>query len=330
MSIQTEVTFRDAIRAALDYALESDSAVVLLGEDIGEAGGVFKVTEGLYAKYGGMRVMDTPISETGFTGAAIGLGLAGYKPVIEIMFADFVAVAFDQIVNQAAKYFYLSAGQMSVPLVIRVVGGAGLGFACQHSQTTESWYLPFPGIKVVVPATVQDGYDLLLASIADPNPVIFIEHKSLYMKTGVLETNGRTDYRSLLGKAVVEKSGQDVTIVASLAMVWEALNAAYELENLGISAEVINIRTLEPLDWQTICQSVNKTSRLIVVEEQPLAGGWGGYVVSVVVEKAFYSLDAPPKRICMPGAPVPFSRPLEQKAIPSASDIKEAVMSMLQ
>jgi pyruvate/2-oxoglutarate/acetoin dehydrogenase E1 component len=316
-----QITYREAINLALRELMRNNPKVVVLGEDVGAAGGVFKVTDGLQAEFGAERVMDTPISETGFIGASIGLALGGYKPIAELMFADFAGVAFDQIVNQAAKYLYLSAGQMPVPLVIRTVGGAGLGFAAQHSQTTESWYTAIPGLKVVVPATPQDAYELLFAAVDDPNPVIYIEHKKLYTYQGELNTEVASKSKDIIGVAKIEKEGSDVTIVASLAMVWEALAAAQQLEQTGIGAEVINIRSILPMDVNTVIQSIKKTGRLIVVEEQPLSGGWSGVLVAEVVERALDYLDAPPRRIGLPHAPVPFSKPLEERAVPCAQTI---------
>ena len=319
-----QLTYREAINRALRDAMRRDPAVVALGEDIGRAGGSFKVTEGLFEEFGGERVMDTPISETGFVGAAIGLALGGLRPVVELMFADFDAVAYDQIVNQAAKYLYLSAGQMPVPMVIRTVGGAGLGFASQHSQTTESWYLAIPGLKVVVPSDPQSAYGLLLSAIEDPNPVVYIEHKKLYNRKGIVDTSVPIP----IGTSAILRAGADVTIVASLAMVVEALEAAEALATQGIAAEVIDLRTLVPMELDTILASVVRTGRLVVVEEQPLAGGWGGHVVAEVVSRAFDSLDHPPLRVAMDHVPVPFSQALEAQTVPTAERVAAATASM--
>ena len=322
---EIQTTYREAIRQALKDLLLQDPKVILLGEDIAVAGGSFKVTEGLVDEFGD-RVMDTPISETGFIGASIGMALAGFKPIPELMFADFAAVAYDQIVNEAAKYLYLSAGQMPVSMVVRTVGGAGLGFASQHSQTTESWYFNIPGLKVVVPSNPQDAYGLMLSAVADPNPVIYIEHKKLYTRKGSLDT---TLGPIPLGRAAVARTGRDVTVVASLAMVGEALAAAESLAKRGIELEVIDVRSLVPLDLEMILESVAKTSRLVVVEEQPIAGGWGGHVVASVCERALDTLDLPPVRLGTAAAPIPFSSRIEALAVPSAESIGARIESLL-
>jgi pyruvate dehydrogenase E1 component beta subunit len=302
--------------------MQADENVVLLGEDIAAAGGSFKVTDGLLDAFGPDRVMDTPISETGFIGASIGLALAGFRPVAELMFADFGGVAFDQIVIEAAKYLYMSAGEMNVPLVIRATGGAGLRFGSQHSATTESWYLSVPGLKVVAPSTPQDAYGLMLSAIADPNPVVYLEHKKLFGSKGPLNTaQGPVP----IGRANVLRDGQDVTLVASLAMVPVALEAAEQLSADGIDAEVIDLRSLLPADTETIADSVRRTTRLVTIEEQPIYGGWGSSVAAAVVDQAFDYLDHPPIRIGTPSAPMPFSPVLEDAAIPSADRVAQTV-----
>jgi pyruvate dehydrogenase E1 component beta subunit len=323
---EQNMTYREAIRLALRTAMQRDPSVVVLGEDIGTAGGPFKVTEGLIDEFGADRIMDTPISETGFVGASIGLALAGFRPVAELMFADFAGVAFDQIANEAAKYRYMSAGQMPVPMVVRCGGGAGGHFAAQHSQTTESWYLPNPGLKVVVPSNPQDAHGLLLSAILDDDPVIYIEHRNLYGSSGTVDTNaGPTS----IGSASIVRPGRDATVVASLAMVPRALEAAEFLSQDGIEIEVVDVRSLVPLDIETIVESVRQTNRLATIEEQCLIGGWSGNVVAEVVARAFEDLDAPPLRIGLPDAPIPFSPPLEDAAVPSASRITEGIRAML-
>jgi pyruvate dehydrogenase E1 component beta subunit len=322
----SEVTYREAIGRALSDSMAADRRVVLLGEDVGKAGGVFKVTAGLYEKFGPEQVLDTPISETGFLGAAVGMALVGFRPIVELMFADFAGVAFDQIVNQAAKYRYLSAGQMGVSLVVRGVGGAGLGFASQHSQTTESWFLSVPGLKVVVPATPQDAYSLLRTAVDDPDPVIYLEHKALYVTKGPLDVNLPP---LPIGVADVVRSGTDCTIVASLAMVREALTAGAHLANDGIEIEVINVRTLAPLDIDTIVRSVERTSRLLVVEEEVGSGGWAGNVVARVCSQAIEFFDGAPAILGTAEAPIPFSQPLERLAVPSAATIADKVRQMV-
>jgi pyruvate dehydrogenase E1 component beta subunit len=319
-------TYREAIRLAMRDSLRADENVVLLGEDIGAAGGVFKVTDGLFAEFGSSRVMDTPISETGFVGAAIGLALAGFRPVVELMFADFAAVAWDQLANQAAKYLFLSAGQMRVPMVVRCAGGGGGRFGAQHSQTTESWYLGIPGLKAVVPSNPQDAYGLLVSAIADDGPVIFLEHRALYTREGAFDPHGTG---VPLGTAAIARPGRDVTIVASLAMVPRALSAAQVLAADDIDAEVVDLRSLVPLDMDTVVASVRRTTRLVTVEEQPLRGGWSSDVVAEVVTRAFDSLDAPPVRVGLPDAPLAFSPTLEDAAIPSEGRIAEAVRRVM-
>lgn len=325
MSTPESVTYREAINRALRAALTADENVILLGEDIGAAGGSFKLTDGLQETFGPDRVMDTPISETGFVGAAIGLALAGFRPVVELMFADFAAVAFDQIVNEAAKYCFMSAGQLPVPLVIRCTGGGGLRFGAQHSATTESWYLTTPGLKVVAAATPQDAYGLLLSAIADPNPVVYLEHKTLLGMTGPLDpTVGPVP----LGQARVLRAGDDVTLVATLAMVRVALEAAERLAGEGVAAEVIDLRSLLPYDAATVLASVRRTGRLITIEEQTVYGGWGSSVAADVVEQAFDYLDHPPLRLGTPAAPLAFSPGLEDAALPSVERVVEAVRTV--
>lgn len=321
MSMPSPTTYRDAIRLALATAMREDDRVILLGEDIGAAGGVFKVTEGLVEEFGVDRVTDTPISETGFLGAAIGLALTGYRPVVELMFADFAAVAWDQIVNQAAKYRYLSAGQMHVPIVIRSSGGAGGRFAAQHSQTTESWFAPIPGLKVVAPSNPQDAFLLTLAAIRDDDPVIVIEHKMLYLAEGELEPGLPVP---AIGSAAVARAGDHVTIVASLAMVPRALEAASQVKAEGISIEVIDLRSVMPLDVSTVAASVARTGRLITVEEQPVNGGWGSHLIAAVLDSSFDRLLAPPVRLGTPDAPIAFSPALEDAATPTSQRIAEA------
>jgi pyruvate/2-oxoglutarate/acetoin dehydrogenase E1 component len=325
-SAMPEATYRDAIKEALRTAMHHDESVLLMGEDIGAAGGVFKVTEGLQDEFGMVRVNDTPISENAFVGAAIGLALAGYRPVVEMMFAEFASVAYEQIVLEAANYLYLTAGQMNVPIVVRIVGGAGGRFGAQHSQTTESWYLSSPGLKVVTLGTVQSAYGLLLAAISDPGPVIVIEHKFLYTTKGDLDTAARP---MSLGKAQLLRAGSGVTLVASLAMIPRALQAADLLATEGTEVEVIDLVSLAPIDVETLQASVAKTRRLVTVEEQPLAGGWGSQVVAELACTRTELFEAAPVRIGLPHAPVPFSPKLEDAALPSPEQIAEACRSTL-
>lgn len=323
-----QLTYREAIRQALAEEMRRDPRVILMGEDIGEPGGVFKVTEGLYAEFGPTRVIDTPIAENGFVGVAFGMAITGLRPVVEIMFADFLGVAMDQIVNSIAKHRYMSGGQASVPLVIRAVGGGGIRFGSQHSQTGESWLRVFPGLKIAAASSPGSAYALLKAAIRDDNPVIFIEHKALYGMKGLVATGGHVPP---LGKAAVVREGRDVTIVASLMMVDRSLEAAEILSSRdGIEAEVVDVRMLRPLDVETICSSARKTGRLVTVEEQPVEGGWGGDVAACVAERAFDHLKVAPRRVGLPDAPLPFSPVLEDAAIPGPDAITNTVRGMFR
>jgi len=324
--MKEEMSYRDAIRAALAEEMRRDPTVLLMGEDIAAAGGVFKATEGLLKEFGPIRVRDTPISEMGFVGAALGLAVTGYRPVVELMFADFIGVCYDQIANQIAKYRYMSGGQTTVPLVIRALGGAGLRFASQHSQTCETWLLSVPGLKIVCPSSANEVYGMLKASIRDENPVVVIEHKSLYSVKGsvTLDEASAAD----LDRPAVVWPGKDVTIVASLAMVDRSVEAGQALAEQGVEAEVIDLRVLRPMNVEPILDSVRKTSRLLTVEEGPEVGGWGAEVVANVTAEAFDHLDGPPQRVTLPDHPIPFSPPLEDAALPGAQRIVETVLGM--
>ncbi len=324
----TIMTYREAIIAAQRDALRADPCVLVMGEDIGESGGVFKTTEGLWSEFGSKRVRDTPISETGFVGAALGMAVAGYRPVVEIMFADFMGVCFDQLVNSIAKHRFMSGGKVSAPLVIRTACGGGLQFGAQHSQTAESWLLSIPGIKIAVPASPAEAYRLLRAAIRDDNPVVVLEHK------GLLGTKGPVDvgepFSHLLGGPEVVRVGDAVTIVASLAMVPRAMAAAEVLAHDGISAEVIDLRVLRPLALDPVVKSLRKTHSLVTVEEQSRVGGWGAEVVAQMVATAFDYLDSPPLRIAMGEYPLPFSKPLEDAARPTTDRIVREVRELLR
>jgi len=321
-----ELNFRDAIKRALQEEMREDRSVVMLGEDIGHAGGPFKVTEGLIEEFGEERIMDTPIAETAISGAALGMAITGLRPVAEIMFADFLAVCMDQIVNSIAKYRYMSGGQVSVPLVIRTACGGGIRFAAQHSQTGESWFMQFPGLQLVCPSNPHDAYHLMKAAIRSPDPVIFFEHKILYARKGMV----RLDQPEEIGKCKKIRTGDDVTFVASMAMVEKAVQAAEQLEALGIHAEILDLRSVRPLDHETICESVRKTNHLLTIEEHPAMGGWGSEVIARVIDHAFDYLDAPPMRVSAPDAPLGFSPVLEDAAIPSADRIVNVVRELLR
>lgn len=318
----TEMTYREAVQKALADELRSDEDVIFFGEDVAEAGGAFKVTPGLWEEFGPNRVRDTPISEQAIVGAALGSAITGLRPVAELMFADFIPVAMDQIVNQVAKYRYMSGGQFKVPLTIRSAQGGGAGFGTQHSQCAESWLMNFPGIKVVVPATPADMYGLLRGAIREDNPVYVLEHKALYnMKGEVPDDLGPMP----LGKAHIVRPGTDVTIVSIQMMLHRSLEASESLAAEGISCEVIDLRCMAPLDTRTVLESIKKTNRLVIVEEAPHSAGWGGDIVSLAADEGIYYLDAPVKRVNLEGSLTPYSPPLEDAALPNVERIKDAI-----
>ena len=322
-----EMTYREAIVAALTEEMARDPRTLIMGEDIGESGGPFKTCQGLYEAFGATRVRDTPIAETGFVGAALGLSLTGYRPIVEIMFADFLGVAFDQIVNGIAKHRFMSGGRVRTPIVIRAIGGAGLRFGAQHSQTAESWMMSVPGLKVICPALPEQAYLMLKAAIRDDNPVLILEHKALLSSKGEVPTG--TDEVSFPDGPRILRAGHDVTIVGTLAMVPRALAAADLLNAEGISAEVIDLQVLRPLNVTPISESVRKTNNLVVVEEQARTGGWSGNVVADVIEQAFDYLDSPPVRVTLPDYPVPYSPALEDMVLPSPASIAAAARALL-
>ena len=314
-----ELTYRQAVAAGIAQEMSRDPMVVLIGEDVGAAGGVFKLTEGLFERFGPERVKDTPISEQAIVGAAMGAAMTGLRPVAELMFSDFFAVTWDMVINQIAKTRYMTDGQVALPLVIRTANGAGLRFGAQHSQSVENWAMAIPGLKVVSPSTAADMKGLMAAAIRDPDPVIVCEHKALFATKGEVPDG---DHVVPLGEAAVVREGSDVTVVALAAMVPRALEAAEILaRDHGIDAEVIDLRTLIPLDAQAILRSVAKTSRLFTVEENPRVGGWGGEIAALVADEGFYSLDAPVVRITTPHVPLPSAATLEDAAIPTVERI---------
>ena len=322
-----ELTYRQAVAAGIAQEMERDSNVVLIGEDVGVAGGVFKLTEGLFDRFGPDRVRDTPISEQAIVGAAMGAAMTGLRPIAELMFSDFFAVAWDMVANQIAKTRYMTDGQISLPLVLRTANGAGLRFGAQHSQSVENWAMAIPGLKVVAPSTPADVVGLMAAAIRDPDPVVFCEHKALFAVKGEVPDE---EHVVPLGQAAVLREGSDVTIVALAAMVPKAVEAAERLAaDHGISAEVIDLRCLVPLDVRTILASVAKTSRLFTVEENPRLCGWGAEIVSLIADEGFYSLDAPIVRITTPHIPLPSAAVLEDLAIPSVDRIVETIQRRL-
>jgi len=319
-----EIAFRTAIRDALDEELAADDRVIFFGEDVAIAGGVFAATPGLYEKYGPRRVFDTPISELALAGAAFGSAVTGLRPVIEIMFGDFLTLAMDMLVNQATKYRFITQEQVSVPLVIRSVVGAGGRFGAIHSQMPASWFMGVPGLKIVAPSTPADAKSLLRAAIRDDNPVLFFEHKRLYGLEGAV--NGEV---GRLGEAAVVREGNDVTIVTAMKSVHDALEAAEALERDGFSAEVVDLRSLRPIDRETIAASVRKTNRLVVVEEGPLTGGWAGEVLACATEDALGHLDDA-WRIATPNTPIPYSPPLEDAFLPGPDRIAAEIRRRLR
>ncbi|MDX2138221.1 MAG: alpha-ketoacid dehydrogenase subunit beta [Chloroflexota bacterium] len=321
-----ELTYREAVAKALADEMASDPDVVFFGEDVAEAGGVFKVTPGLYQRFGGDRVRDTPISEQAIIGMALGAAITGLRPVAELMFADFVPVALDQIANQVAKYRYMSGGQFTVPLTIRAAQGGGNGFGTQHSQCAESWLMNFPGLKVVSPSTPRDMYGLLRAAIREDNPVIVLEHKGLYNLKG--DVPDRLSAMAL-GVAEVVRAGRDITVVASQLMLHRAVEAADGLAREGIDCEVIDVRSFVPLDTATILRSLRKTHRLVIVEEAPHGAGWGGDIASLAADEGLFYLEAPVRRVNMGSALIAYSPPLEDAVLPNVARISAVIREVM-
>jgi pyruvate dehydrogenase E1 component beta subunit len=321
-----ELTYRQAVARGIGQEMERDPNVVLLGEDIAAAGGVFKTTEGLLARFGPERVRDTPISEQAIIGAAMGAAMTGLRPVAELMFSDFFGVAWDMVANQIAKTRYMTDGQVSLPLVIRTANGGGLRFGAQHSQSIENWAMAIPGLKVVAPSTPADMVGLMAAAIRDPDPVIVCEHKALFADKADLPDGEMLEE---LGRARVVREGTDATVVALAAMVPRALRAAESLRDDGIELEVVDLRSLVPLDVTTVLASVEKTQHLFTVEENPRLCGWGAEVVSIVAEEAIWSLDGPVIRITTPHVPLAANPVLEDAQMPSAERIASTVRTAL-
>ena len=318
-----ELTYREAVAAGIAQEMERDERVIFLGEDIAAAGGVFKATVGLLERFGPKRVRDTPISEQAIIGAAMGAAMTGLRPIAEIMFSDFLAVCWDMVANEIAKARYMSAGQMTLPLVIRTANGAGARFGAQHSQSVENWAMSVPGLKVVAPSNPADVKGLLAAAVRDPDPVIFFEHKGLYASKGQVPDGEHVDR---LGTAKVLREGADVTVLALAGMVPRALGAAERLEREeGISATVVDVRSLVPLDTKTILAETVKTGRLYTVEENPRLCGWGAEIASIAAEECFYDLDGPIVRITTPHVPLPAADALEDATIPSVERIVETI-----
>jgi pyruvate/2-oxoglutarate/acetoin dehydrogenase E1 component len=320
-----EITYRDALRIALGEEMTRDSRVVLMGEEVGRYGGAYGVSRGLLEKFGEQRVFDTPISEAAIVGAAVGAAMTGLRPVAELMYVDFVALAMDQIANQAAKIRYMFGGQMAVPMVLRTQGGTGRSAGAQHSQSLEAWIMHTPGLRLAMPATVTDAYSLLRDAIRCEDPVVLIEHKSLYTSKGVLDPGEALSW----GRAAKRRQGSDVTLVTYSRMLKYSLEAAAKLESDGIDMEVIDLRTLNPLDMDTVSESVRKTKRAIVVTEDTLTAGVSAELSARISESCFHSLAEPVARVAGHDIPIPVAPALEKAAIPSAEEIETAVRKLV-
>lgn len=321
-----EITYLEAVREAMVQEMRRDASVFFLGEDIGTYGGAFGVSKGMLEEFGPERVLDTPISEAAIAGVSTGAAMMGMRPIMEIMFMDFITLSSNQLVNQAAKLHFMFGGHINVPMVVRTPAGSGTGAAEQHSQSLENWFVGVPGIKVVAPATAADAKGMLITAIRDNNPVLFMEHKLLYRTKGMVEED---IYEVPFGKADVKREGKDLTIVAYSIMVPRALEAAAELEKEGIDVEVVDLRSLKPLDEETIIKSVSKTGRVLIAHEAPITGGFGGEIAAVIAgSEAFDRLDAPIRRLAGLNIPIPYNRNLEAAAVPQTKDIITAARSL--
>ena len=320
-----DVTYRESIADGIAREMRRDPTVVCIGEDIGAAGGVFKTAVGLFEEFGADRVWDTPISEQAIVGAAMGAAMTGIRPVAEIMFSDFLACCWDYLANEIPKARYMTGGQVTVPLVIRTANGGGLGFGAQHSQAVENWVFTIPGLKVAAPATPADVVGLMAAAIRSDDPVVFFEHKGLFASKG---DPAPPDHVVELGQARVARDGTDITVAALASTVPLALAAAERLSGDGISAEVVDLRCLIPLDVATVLASVERTSRLLVVEENPYQGGWGATVAAIVADEGYEMLDAPVRRLAAECVPLPFADALEEEVIPTVDKVIAAVQRL--
>jgi pyruvate dehydrogenase E1 component beta subunit len=321
-----EITYLEAVREAMVDEMHRDESVFLMGEDVGRYGGAFGASLGMLDEFGPERIRETPISEAAIAGAATGAAMMGMRPIAEIMFMDFLTISMNQLVNQAGKIRFMFGGKAKIPLVLRTPAGSGTGAAAQHSQSLEAWFVHAPGIKVVAPATPYDAKGLLLTSIRDNNPVLFMEHKLLYRMKGVVPEG---EFTIPLGQAVVSRAGQDLSILAYSIMVPRALEAAEQLAEEGIEIEVVDLRSLKPLDDETIIKSVSKTGRVMIVHESPKTGGFGGELAAVLADsEAFDYLDAPIRRLCGRDIPIPYNRNLERATVPQVEDIVAAAREL--
>lgn len=325
--MNTTITYREAVRLAIREAMEKDERVFLMGEDVGRYGGAFAVSMGLLEVFGAERILDTPLCESAFTGAGIGAALNGMRPIVEIMTVNFSLLALDQIMNNAATLLHMSGGQFNVPLVIRMVTGGGKQLAAQHSHSLEGWYAHIPGLKVLTPATVQDAYDMVNLALADPDPVLVFENALLYNTKSSLDTDAKP---LPIGKAKTERAGKDITILAYGISVFKALEAAETLSSEGIDAEVIDLRSLRPLDDEAIMASVRKTHRVMIVDEGWKSGGISAEIMARINEQAFFELDAPMGRVCTVEVPIPYAAHLEHAALPQADKIVAMARKILE
>lgn len=323
-----EITYAQAIKEAMSEEMRKDENIFLMGEDVGLYGGAFGVSVGMFEEFGEERIRDTPISEAVIAGAAAGAAVAGMRPIAEIMFSDFTTISMDQLVNQAAKMRYMFGGKAKVPMVLRTAGGSGTGAAAQHSQSLEAWFCHVPGLKVVIPSTPYDAKGLLKAAIRDDNPVVFIEQKLLYRKKGLVPEE---DYIVELGTADVKREGKDLTIITYGRMIPTCLKVAEDLSKEGIEIEVVDPRTLIPLDKEALIKSAKKTGKVLIVHEAVKTGGFGGEIAAMIADsEAFFYLDAPIKRLCGLDIPIPYCPELEKNAVPTEETIKEAVLSLMK
>jgi acetoin:2,6-dichlorophenolindophenol oxidoreductase subunit beta len=320
------VTYRESVAEGIAREMRRDSSVVCIGEDIGAAGGVFKTTQGLFEEFGAGRIWDTPISEQAIVGAAMGAAMTGVRPVAEIMFSDFLACCWDYIANEMPKVRYMTGGQVTVPMVVRTANGGGLGFGAQHSQAVENWALAVPGLVIAAPSTPADVVGLMASAIRSDEPVIFFEHKALLATKGAPAPEGHV---VPFGQANVVRTGDDITLVGLAWSMPIVLEAAAQLAELGVSADVIDLRTLVPLDAASVLGSVARTGRLLIVEENPFQGGWGGTLASIVADEGFWDLDAPVKRLAAASVPLPFAIHLEDRVLPSVDQAVAMATEML-
>ncbi len=320
------ITYREAVAEGIAREMRRDPSVVCIGEDIGAAGGVFKTTAGLFEEFGASRIWDTPISEQAIVGAAMGAAMSGVRPVAEIMFSDFLACCWDFIANEMPKVRYMTGGQVKVPMVVRTANGGGLGFGAQHSQAVENWAMTVPGLVIVAPSTPSDVIGLMATAIRSDDPVLFFEHKALFATKGAPAPEGHV---IPFGQANIVREGADITLVGLAWSMPLVVEAADQLAQQGISAEVIDLRTLVPLDAATVLGSIAKTSRILIVEENPYQGGWGGTLASIVADEGFYDLDAPVKRLAAAAVPLPFATHLEDEVLPSVARAVDLAVRMV-